>query len=360
MLSLNRPKRTTIREFRNQSNFINMKKYLFIIGLGAMIFNSSCDPQNEEALFADVDQAVEESNPNARYRGSSSGGLGAGKASFNYEIAENSYLGLMKQLPPAKAEEVMKNSRTREMFLESMILESLDIFDSTLMKRGATFSYQAKRNHEAMAGDEHEIEFDIAAAPQAAAAGYLKIGDIKGESTDREYFFAKVFSGNGSTSAPSRSPWEDSIPPIKQPELTETAEFVLGLNARNVDPESIGNALNELELSAGVDPVAISLLLPAVQKVREAARKKPAARGKADILIESLGFYGLALEDDYSNLLQIGGMGSIGQLASETYDDSGDKDWASIQLNRRKFEFEMLFIWSRFWDNHQADPTTGR
>ena len=134
----------------------------------------------------------------------------------------------------------------------------------------------------------------------------------------------------------------------------------MGLNARNIDPESLDGALDELEISAGVDPVAIGLLLPAVQKVREAAARNSAARGKADILIESLGFYGLALEDDFSNLLQIGGMGSIGQLANENYDDSGDKDWATIQLNRRKFEFEMLFIWSRFWDEHQNDPTTGR
>ncbi|MBN3582328.1 hypothetical protein JYB64_07995 [Algoriphagus aestuarii] len=337
-----------------------MKKYLFIIGLGAMIFNSSCDSQNEEALFADVDQAVAENNPNARLGGTSSGGLGSGKVSFNYEIAENSYLGVMNELPPSKAEEVLRNSRSREGFLMTMILESLEIFDSTLMKRGATFSYQAKRNHEAMAGGEHEIEYDIASAPQAAAAGYLKIGDIKGESTDREYYFAKVFSGNGATSAPSRSPWEDSIPPIKQPELEETAEFVLGLNARNIDPASIGGALNDLQLSAGVDPVAIGMLLPAVQKIRESAAADPRGRGKADILIESLGFYGLSLEDDLSNLYKIGGMGSIGQLASDSYDDSGDKDWATIQLNRRKFEFEMLFIWSRFWDNHQAVPGTGR
>lgn len=336
-----------------------MKNYLFIIFLSAIILNTSCDSRtNEEALFADVDQAVELSDPHARM-GSSSGGIGSGKANFNYGIAENAYQGVMTTLPPSKVEEMVRSSRSREFFLTSMIRKSMTIFDSTLIKRGATFSDAAKRNHSATAGDEHEIEYDIAKGPMAAISGYLKLDDIKGESQEKEYPFAKIFSGNGATSTPSRSPWEDSIPPIKKPELEETAEFVLGLNARSIDPESLNQAMTELEIGYGVDPVAIGLLLPAVQSAREAARNSN-ARGKADILIESLGFYGLDLEDDLSNMYKIGGMGSIGMLASEKYDASGDVDWATIQLNRKKFEVEMFFLWSRFWENSQPSPTSGR
>lgn len=65
-------------------------------------------------------------------------------------------------------------------------------------------------------------------------------------------------------------------------------------------------------------------------------------------------------DDDLCAMHKIGGMASIGMLVSEEYDGSGDVDWASIQVNRKKFEFEMFLLWSRFWDNHQIDPTTGR
>ena len=65
---------------------------------------------------------------------------------------------------------------------------------------------------------------------------------------------------------------------------------------------------------------------------------------------ESLGMY-----------LAYGAGGSIFGLVDDKYDSSGDMDWATIQLNRRKFEFEMLYFWSIWWEaQQQEDPATGR
>ncbi|WP_153231793.1 hypothetical protein [Algoriphagus machipongonensis] len=340
-----------------------MKKYLFIIGLGAMIFNSSCDSQNEDSIFAMDQMAADaDSNDNLNARiGPSAGGKGEGNAKFNYEIAEYSYDGIMMTLPAEKAKEIMETSRTKEDFIGKMIVKSIGIFDSTLVKRATMFSDYARRNHAALAGDEHEIEYDIAAGPYASAAAFMKIGDIKGESRDKEYPFALLFDNNRPQAAPSTGPWDDSIPPVKKPELESMAEFVLQLNSRTAEPASIAESLDELEIGYGVDPAAIAMLLPAIQKVREAASTGTNARGKADILIESLSLnYGLDKEGDFASLLQLGGMGSIGKLASDDYDSSGDVDWASIQLNRKKFEFEMFYLWDRFWENHQELPVPGR
>lgn len=337
-----------------------MKKYLLIIGLGVMFANTSCDPQNEEALFADVDQAVladQSDDPNARKGAKPS--LAEAKLAYDYEIAETAYYALMRELPPSKVREIMAESDDQGYVLKNVIISSMKIFDEAVMENGRKMSDLARRNHAALAGDEHEIEYDLTAGALRAAAGYLKIGDIKGESTDHEYPVGEIFDIIGTASNPKGNPWNDSIPPVKAPEAGALGDFVLELNIRNVDPESMNNALNELGLSAGIRPVLIGLLLPAVQKVREAAAR-PSARGKADILIESLGFYGLDEESDLSSMYKIGGMGSIGMLASEEYDSTGDIDWASIQLNRKKFEFEMLLLWSRFWENNHTDPTTGR
>ena len=347
-----------------------MKKYLFIIGVGAMLVSTSCDPQNEESLFADVDQAVVEDNagdPNARI--GRNNGLALQKLAYDYEVAEQAYYALMKNLSPGMGKAMIEESRTKEEFIEKMIIKSIGIFDEAVMENGHKMSILAKRKHEALAGGEHEVEYDVAAGALRSSAAYLKIGDIKGESTDREYKVAKIFEliGNG-TSGSKGNPWNDSIPPVKAPEVGELGDFILGLSPRNIDPASLDGALNDLKINSGVETVLIGLLLPAVQKVREAAGRTN-ARGKADILIESLGVYGLNADDDLSSMYQVGALGSLGFLTGdeydtadefEDYDELGDVDWAALQLNRKKFEFEMFLLWERFWDNNHSDPTGGR
>ena len=88
----------------------------------------------------------------------------------------------------------------------------------------------------------------LALGGAASAAGYLKIGDIKGESTDADH---KDWINLDSVSFGTHKPGS-------------------GAAAR----AGSGGAQGSMTLTIGdQDPVAIGLLLPAVQKVREAAAR---------------------------------------------------------------------------------------
>lgn len=335
-----------------------MKKYILTIGIGALFFSSACDTLNQENIEpVDLEKLEIAENQSEKVGGENYRAYPKWVKNL-YPLMENAYQMLPSYLPVEKAESTLRNSSTKELFVEKMIKASLEIFDSNLMQNGHILSDLSKRNHDRLAAAEHEITYDIAAGAFRSATAYLKIGDLIGESTD--YTVAKIFNikgGKYGKGSEKGNPWNDSIPPVKSQEAAELGDFILGLNPRNVDPVSLNNALNELEINAGIKPELVALLLPAVQSAREAA--KPNSRGKATILIESMGNYGLNVETDLSLMYQIGGMASIGNLTSDDYDAEGDVDWAFIQLNRKKFEFEMFFLWERFWENNQTDPTTG-
>lgn len=344
-----------------------MKKYLVAIGIGALILNSSCDPMNQENnLPADelstLERELSEGEENLR-KGQVEVEWKVEEAERAYRLMENAYPNLLSQFPKEEVERQRSSSRSKAAFVENMIKKSIRVFDENIMLRGRFLSAQTLRNHQQMAGDEHEIEYDILAFgedEQASMAGYLKIGDIKGESTEQASFnFAKVKLFNSGVGMAKGCNWcNDSLPPIKAPQLEEIVDFLIDAERSNADPSQTQAGLLELEFG-GLNPVHAALLLPAVQKVREAARIN--ARGKADILIESISsYYGLELGDEKGKFLRYGGLGSIGALIDSDYDNSGDLDWASVQLHRAKFELEMLFLWSRFWDAQVGEIPTGR
>lgn len=340
-----------------------MKKYLLILGVGAMILQSSCDSMENEVVDPQVESATLSTN-NARLSAVELAAIN--KVGRNYDLAEYAYEGMEVCIPKNKALEKMMATRDEVQFIEEMIQKSMYVFDSTLKKRGQFLSPLSQREHDEMAGDEHEIEFDIAAFIEdenAAIDYYLRIPDIPGESRDgREpgFHFSKIIGNSSTTSAaePCDNIWCDSIPPVKAPETEDTKQALLEIQRWNGDPEGTARVLRELLDIKGLDSTQVALLLPAVQRVREAARLGANARGKADILIESLGtYYGVDMSDKIGKALRYGGSGSLGALISEEYDDEGDIDWATIQLNRKKFELEMLFLWKAFWETHHGTPT---
>lgn len=344
-----------------------MKKYILCIGIWALVLSSGCDPMNQEnSLPADELSALE------RDLNGGDENLRKGKVEYNwkveeagkaYRLMENAYPMLLSQFPKEEVESQRSSSRSRAAFIESMIKKSIRVFDENIERSGQFLSAQTQKNHQRMAQGEHEFEYDILAFgedEQASMAGYIKIEDIKGESTEQASFnFAKVKLFNSGIGEAKGCDWcNDSLPPIQATQLEEMVEFLIQVERSNADPSQTQAGLLELEFE-GLNPVAAALLLPAVQKVREAARMN--ARGKADILIESISdYYGLELADEKGKFLRYGGLGSIGALIESDYDDSGDLDWASVQLNRGKFELEMLFLWSRFWDARASESPTGR
>lgn len=285
------------------------------------------------------------------------------KVERNYKLMENTYALLPTFLPVSAAKEALGRSRTEEAFLESMISRSLEIFDQNIRQNGRFLSPLALRNHGALEGGEHEFEYDLTAFiddEEAAVDFYIKIPDIDGETKESRpsesisFNFSKIIGNSSTTSAESCPIGKkigpcDSIPPVKAMELEELVAFLASVDRSNGDPRATAQGLKDLEIRVGIDPIETALLLPAIQKARDAARID--ARGKADILVESLSRnYQVDFSEEKGRFMKLGGAGAIGFLIQPNYDDSGDLDWASIQLNRAKFELEMYFLWSRFWD----------
>ncbi|WP_296705373.1 hypothetical protein [Algoriphagus sp.] len=340
-----------------------MKKYLLLLSMGVMVLASGCDPMNQNAVLPSEELSVEDGtslgltgNENARtsvqwpYRM-------VARIERNQRMMGNAYPLLMTQLPEGKVEEYRKSSRTKEEFVNKMVIFSEKIFDQNLDLLGNML------RHETIPKDPQRSRGDVILGfvmdEEAAADYYLKIPDIPGESDEDEFYYAKKI-GFGPGKATGCDWCNDSFPPIKKSQLEETVEFLKRVDRWNAEPSQTQAGLLELEINSGLDPIATSLLLPAIQKVREAARIE--ARGKADILIESISkHYGIPLENEKGKFLRFGGNGAIYGLISDNYDESGDIDWASVQLFRSKFDWEMIFIWSRYWDSRNTpDPTTGR
>lgn len=353
-----------------------MKKYILVIG--ALLLGSACDPINQEALtpVSSEEELLAENDPNGENFRKSKGKVEASwKVEEGYRMMEGAYPMLPSYLPLEKVNQTYESTRSEDQFVAEMIKESLMVFDSNIERNGRFLSPLARRNHQAMRGGEHEIEYDILAGKfndeddaLASMAGYIKIGDIKGESTDNEsaYYFLK-FIGNNSDSAmggcPDRkNPWCDSIPPIMAPQLEEIVEFLPVLKRTGGKSQPTAAALNNLKWGADLDPVAIGLLLPAVQKIADNSEPAQADKDHKDwILIESLASrYGVDLDNSRGTFLAFGAGGSVFGLINEKYDASGDLDWAAIQLNRRKFEFEMWFFWSKWAASQRAGTASGR
>lgn len=343
-----------------------MKKYLLMLSMGLIIFASGCDPMNQNEVLPSDELSLEDGtslgltgNENARTSVQWPYRMGA-RVERNQRMMENAYPLLMSQLPEETVEDYRKTSRTKEEFVNKMLISSGKIFDQNLELLGNMLSQEAKDQQrtrgETTLGD---IVVTFLMDEEAAFDYYLKIPDIPGDSDEDEFYYSKKI-GIGPGQAAGCDWCNDSFPPIKSPQLEETIEFLKKVDRWNAEPTQTQAGLLELEINSGMDPIAIGLLLPAIQKVREAARID--ARGKADILIESLSkFYSIPLENEKGRFLRSGGNGAIYGLISPEYDDDGDIDWASVQLYRSKFEWEMLFLWSRYWDAKTSpDPTTGR
>ncbi|WP_111669486.1 hypothetical protein [Algoriphagus litoralis] len=359
-----------------------MKKYILAFGIGALLLGSACDPIIQEALTPESAEAelLAENDSNGENLRKSKGKVETQwkveEATKAHRLMEITYQMLPSYLPLDKVNRTFESSRSADQFVAEMINESLKIFDSNIERNGRFLSPLARRNHQAMRGDEHEIEYDLVAAKfrddddaLASMAGYLKIGDIKGESTDNKsaYHLLKYIGKNGPGNAmggcPDRNnPACDSIPPIQAPQLEEMVEFLPVLKRAEGKSVPTAAALNDLKWGTDLDPVAIALILPAVQKIADNPAPTQSNGDHKDwIIIESMARrYGVNLGDSRGTFLAFGAGGSIFGLINEKYDASGDLDWAAIQLNRRKFEFEMWLFWSKWAASKSSGTAPGR
>ncbi|GMQ27444.1 hypothetical protein [Algoriphagus confluentis] len=349
-----------------------MKKYLLTIGIGAMLLQVSCDSLQQDEVLLEENQALLESGElttgeeNLRKKGNVETTWKVEKAEKFYRMTENTYYLLPSNLPLEKVNRIYESNRSEDQFVEEMIRESLKVFDSNISRYGRFLSPLSRRNHQALAGGEHEVEYDIVAAKfldedeaLASMAGYLKIDDIQGESPDNKGFPIFKFVGNNSTQTgedcKGKGSWCDSIPRIQPSQLEEMVAILPVLKRAQGLTRPTTAALQNLELSAGLDPVSIGLLLPAVQKIAD----NPTPRADADHsrwipILSTARRYGFDMNESLGTFLAFGAGGSIFGLTNEKYDASGDMDWAAVQLNRRRFEFEMWLFWSKWAQNKKT------
>lgn len=341
------------------------------MGLTAFIVLSACDPMAKEEIEPGLQESstAQAEGENFRKALEEQTQL-VQKLKRNYGLAEGSYSNLAHAIPLEMAKRYAASSRSKEEFGRMMILKSLEIFDETIQNKGQFLSPISRRRHQQTAGDEHEIEYDILAFDddEAAFDYYIKIPDIDGESDEEEPteeeemrggFPISMIIGNSSTTttdcgkAADKNPFCASLKRIKFDQLMELYKSVPTLKRGIFSPADAEEALNELSINAGLDPVPVALLLPAVQKYAETPQAN--SDGHKDwINLLSLHFE-VDLNPERGRMYYYGAGGTIFGLINEKYDSSGDLDWASVQLNRRKFEFEMILFWSTFWDQQQPE-----
>ncbi|GMQ23702.1 hypothetical protein Aoki45_03840 [Algoriphagus sp. oki45] len=353
-----------------------MKKYLLTIGIGAMLIQVSCDSLQQDEVLLEENQALLESEElatgeeNLRKKGNVETTWKVEKAERFYRMTENTYYLLPSNLPLEKVNRAYESTRSDDQFVEEMIKESLKVFDSNIFNYGKFLSPLSRRNHQALAADEHEVEYNILAAKfndeeeaLASMAGYLKIEDIDGESTESKTYPIFKIVGNPSTQSgddcKGKGSWCDSVPPVRPPQLEEMVDFLPVLKRYGGQPNPTQAALNELKSNTGLDPVAIALLLPAVQKIADLPSPNADKDHSKWIPIQSVGRrYGVDMTESVGTFLAFGVGGSVFGLINEKYDASGDMDWAAVQLNRRRFEFEMWLFWSRWAEAKKIGSAT--
>lgn len=333
-----------------------MKKKFLIIALSLTAIGTACDTLQQENISPESGELIlkeVESDSNARKGFDLI--LNKKLVQIN-ELTDLAYAEIGNEEAIHKAILHVRKQGGGEQFLEEMISWSLKKYDNIVLKRGGFLSQEARRKHATMAGGEHEFEYDLQAGYEEAAADfYLKIEGVKGESSEEKYELVKTILGPGKSGNciyPLCGGWS-----VNKGHVIQLADFIKVLIPRySPDPSALGESLQELTIDAGMDPVAIALLLPAVQKAAEV----PNARKLEDQNKKLLEALGLPDSEEYGDFLQAGGEGALNKFLFGSYDLGEDLDWAAIQLNRAKFEMEMFYLWEAFWNENQTDPTTGR
>ncbi|MDP3201176.1 MAG: hypothetical protein Q8M62_15190 [Algoriphagus sp.] len=332
-----------------------MKRNRLVLLSGIIMLINACDPVlQEDANHLNEELTIGGNDLNAR-KGYD---LKINQKMFQiYGLTELAYddLGSEEAIQEAK---LFVRKQGREEFIEEMIRKSVKKYDNIILKRGVFLSPEARRNHARMAEGEHEIEYDILAGFDAAAFDvFIKIPDIPGESGDKKYELVKTFRGPGNSGNcifPLCGGWS-----VNKPQVMDISDFIGTLIPRyGLDPVTLGEAVNQLEINSGIDPVAIGLLLPAVQKFRD--ETAGSSRKAEDFALKLLQTLDLEDPENWIDFLQAGGIGALDKFIFRAFDIGEDLDWAVIQLNRAKYEMEMFYLWETFWEENQADPTTGR
>ncbi|MFN3761542.1 MAG: hypothetical protein ACK4SF_20200 [Algoriphagus aquaeductus] len=340
-----------------------MKKYQLFLSTGAILWCAACDPLNTENVSPEREE----------WNQAESGDLAHARVGFDlkinqkvnqiYGLTEATYQELLQEEGFREAKLTLRKAGDRRQYLTEMLRLSLHKYDNVVLKRGNFLSPLAKRNHQAMMQEIPQFDYDLDGYydPQALTPIYIEYEGIPGELTSEpteeiSFNFTKITHHGATSSDPDcKSPWCNIPAPIRGAQMLKVIRFLEELPRYAQDPSRMNQALEQLEIDAGLDPVAIALLLPAVQKVRESAGRSSTKGGISVAAGDINGFYNPESGNLHGAFLVLGAYGSLGKFIRTDYDDTGDLDWALIQLHRKKFELEMFLLWSEFWNNEAGN-----
>lgn len=319
-----------------------MKRHLLILTLFTGVLLTSCDPMEEDLRLADS-QTEDEAARKGKYSN-----ITLKRGYKIYELTEMTYLKLMEEEMTGEAEITLKHSAgNREQFLREMIRSSMEAFGEVTATNGGFLSPAAKRSISAMMAAGWDLQFDPDLGTKID--GFLKVPDIPAPPAGDAYYI--VPEGV-----------DDPSLRISVRELVELTKFLDVLPRYLNDPVALEEALNELDVLYGLNEVKIGLLLPAVQKVREAASS--GFRGGVNVAAGDVnGFYELDPEN-LPRFFQFAGYGSITALINLSHTsgdgDTDGRDFLIWQRQGTMFEMEMWLLWDGYWNKYASDPTTGR
>lgn len=158
---------------------------------------------------------------------------------------------------------------------------------------------------------------------------------------------AKVADEEGSEAAPAE---QMSLNFEKIKFMYEMENRVIMSGTTGVSAET-DDEIEGILSQEGIPPVAIGLLLPAVQKVRECCNSQAAALPYWDWLFSSVNpeINGGLNRDIIRRYNAAGFMGALQFLLSDEYKND-NQDLASMLLLRARYQASLMFMWSDIWE----------
>jgi hypothetical protein len=281
--------------------------------------------------------------------------LALSEVNKNHQILVDAYKALSEAIPAEAIIQCRKAGGDRAEFMKLLFEKSNEAFEKVLVNhlgQEAAADYYLKID--GVEGEAMEKNMELLMAENSTDGFKNEVGKRlkeKSSSVDTWYIFKKLEMEGQADHMPSES---FSLNFSKIEFSMDLADILLDLG---LSDQERTKALEDAFITGQTSPVLIALLLPAVQKVREAAAKAneaedmylkwleeeviPTTSGGLDrdiirrkCFFEYLGALDLVISQNYNNDNQLG---------------------ASIAILKARFDFRLLSLWSDFWELEPAE-----
>jgi hypothetical protein len=219
----------------------------------------------------------------------------------------------------------------------------------------------------------HELMIKAIQETEPSMAGYLKIGDIKGESTETSARLLTILTNGGeepmsdyysllNTESKKISPavwvliqnYRDAAGkeiPLEEMSLNyeqvSTAFKMSNVLVSSATDTQQAEEIEELAVKENIPPVMVGLLLPAIQKMKEEGAVDPLEQWLDNAVGEATS--GGLDRDIIRRIKTAGFLANLDQLINSRYDNTNQKS-ASTNMLLAQYEAIMMFTWAEVWE----------